>query len=82
MDHASAGSTSPSVLALRSKYIRILTAARFKVPRRLCLTTCRPNVQILQLVISKINYTRLKEMMSSLFLWNMNEVSGLLIGDR
>ena len=82
MDPASAGSTLPSVLELKNKSIKNLTAARFTVLQRLCLNTCRPDVLRLQLVMSKMDCTQLKETMSSLFLWNMSEVSSLLIGDR
>ena len=82
MDPASAGSTLPSILTLKNRSIRTLTAARFTVLQRLCLNTCRPGVLRLQLVVSKVDCTQFQEKMSSVFLWNMSKVSSLLIGDR
>ena len=82
MDPASAGSTLPSVLELKNKSIKNLTAARFTVLQRLCLNTCRPDVLRLQLVMSKLDYAQLQEKMSYVFLWNMSKVSSLLIGHR
>ena len=82
MDPANAGSTLPSVLELKNKSVKNLTAARFTVLQRLCLNTCRPDVLTLQLVMSKMDCAQLQDKMSSVFLWNMRKVSSLLIGDR